>query len=537
MDIVSRKARDGETVLAIDTGMTAKAFSHSRVQQSLTKPGYLISADGTVSEWLAMGTLCEEDGGQDRFGRIFAYGPDYAGSSLASEACGDDRARAWSVLYRCVSAIQRASLIPGGQGASDGPGLLRSAAEAGPGAIFCGDDGSVLLLPPDLYLGSLSSHGEALEAEERLRWTLQRTADPSRALSFMMGSLAYRIIAGRAPFDPALEDELVGKSGSNPAESLARLVNAGSFMPLGLESPGLRGAAASIIDGMITPSHAASVDTLLAFGPDYDSLFDPARESARDDASIRQQREIFRKRIEGRIRKDDFFRKHRRTLIISGISAVLLGIISFTWLSDVLSRPTTAGLLPEEVVAGYYRAIEELNQEIPGAYTARSAQTDYDTLTTTMYVTSRVRSNYELKTGLISPALLFATGDPGLFSVYGITGFDARALTRSDASAAFAVSFFYWIPVQDQPSETGSPDTGTMEGEPLTVYRYRDTVELENRKDRWLITRIVPDERTVVAVKDTIVDALENGGAAALPWAPDPKAIRAAAESIGNPGP
>ncbi len=537
MDIVSRKAREGETVLAIDTGMTAKAFSHSRVQQSLTKPGYMISADGTVSEWLAMGTMCDDDGGQDRFGRIFAYGPDFEGSSLVSQSCGDDRERAWGVLHRCVSAIRRASLIPGGQGDPEGAGLLRAAAEAGPGAIFCGDDGSVLILPPELYLGSLSSHGEAHEAEARLKWTLQRTADPGRALSFMTGALAYRIIAGREPFDPDLENEVVGKSGSNPTESLSRIVNAGSFMPLGLERPELREAVSTIIDGMITPSHAASVDTLLAFGPDYDSLFDPAGRPSTEDSSIRQKKELFRKRIEGRIRKDDFFRKHRRTLIISGISAVLLGIVSFTWMSDVLSRPTTVGLEPDEVVAGYYRAIEELNQEIPGAYTARSVQTDYDTLTTTMYVTSRVRSNYEMKTGLISPALLFARGDPGLFSVYGITGLATRELARSDASAIFGVSFHYWIPVQDQPSETVESGQDTVKGEPFTVYLYRDTVELEYRKDRWLITRIVPDERTVIAVKDDVVNALENGGAAGLSWAPDPESIHSAAESIGNPGP
>lgn len=545
MGIVSRKEHGGETVLAIDTGMTAKAFSHSRVQQSLTKPGYRISPDGTVSEWLAMGTFCEDDGGQDRFGRIFAYGPDFAGSSLEAEACGEDRARAWGLLHRCISAILRASQARIEPGRPDGAEILNSVAEAGPGAIICGDDGSILLIPAGLYMGSLASHGEALEAAERLRWTLHRPGDPGRALAFMTGALAYRIIAGKSPFESILENGLTDDGTTNPAASLATLINAEAVMPLALECPELRQEAAAAIDGMILPSRAAQVDTLLTFGPDYGSLFQPQSDSGRNAAAIRERRELVRRRIGNRIRKDEFFRKYRRTLVISGISIFLAGVLSVAWLSNVFSRPTTAGLSPYEVVAGYYRAIEELNQEIPGAYTARSVQTDYDTLTTTMYVTSRVRKNYERKAGLISPVVLFAAGEPKAFSVYGITGFGARELSHSEVSAAYEASFYYWLPVVDQAADSGTEVQDESKGEPLTVYRYRDTVELGYRKGRWLITRIVPEEREVIAVKDDIVNALTEGTAASLPWAPDPAAVAEAVaaattaktDSIRNTGP
>lgn len=509
MNTVGTRRHEGRNVLVLDTGMTPRAFAQSKFSLVLGSAGLIIDPSGSVDTWIAEGTVCDESRSRKK---MLVYGPQFAGISLLDTIRDTDRDAAWNRFHQCIAAINRAFLA--GTVSAE---TLTAIAGSGPEAILVAEDGRILVLPFDLYTRCLAGQGEKHEIENRLLWIHPdyRTLNPSWAFSFMAGTLAYRISSGKPPFN---------SDGILKAEELSFNTRNGVFEPLELAVWAIRPAAAACINSLISTGVATGTETLLAFGPVYGGILDPAREGVPETAEFVKTKKASEKKRTGRMLRKNFFRRNRTTLTVIGIAAIVVAVFFASWLHDLAGRPSTEGMGTAEIVAGYYAAIESLDQEIPGAYTTRGVKPDYAEFTTNLFVTSKVRQAYEQNTGIISPARLFALRDPGNFTVYGITGLSVDPVSGDETHAEYEVSFFLWMPFSEAVSSGGEGEVR------LSVHRYRDAVSLEYRKDRWMITGIRSLERTPIEGDGgKILKAIADKTADALEWAPTPEEIEKAA--------
>ncbi len=509
MNIVSTRRVEDRTVLALDTGMTPRAFAQSKFPQILGSSGLILDPSGTVEPWIPEGTVYDESRTRKK---MLVYGPEFVGVSLLEAITSIDQDKAWRLFHHCIAAINRASL-----GGTISAEMLTTIAGAGPEAVLIAEDGRILVLPFDVYTRCLAGQGEKHEIENRLLWIHPdyRTLNSSWAFSFMAGALAYRISAGKPPFN---------SEGIQKAEELAFNTRNGVFEPLELAVWAIRPAAALCINSLISTGVATGTETLLAFGPAYDGILDASRVGVPEPEDFLKAKKSSEKKRTGRMLRKNFFRRNRSILTVIGIAFVVIAVFFGSWLHDMAGRPTTKGMGTAEIVAGYYAAIESLDQEIPAAYTARGVKADYTEFTTNLFVTTKVRQAYEHDTGIISPARLFALRDPGQFTVYGMTALSIVRKTEETAHAEYEVSFYLWMPYSERKEQA---EEG---GARLSVHRYRDAVSLDYRKEMWQITGIRGIERTPIEGDGAkLLKAIADKSADAFEWAPTPAEIEKAA--------
>ena len=520
MTIIETKAREGRNVLAIRTGLTPRAFAQSKLPRETTSRGLIFEPSGSIRAWIPEGTFSEGTGPEER---MWVYGPAFPGQTLLS-SLSQDRETAWARLHQAILLIHKAA-VSGLVTAAD----LALIAGAGPEALICGDDGSVLALPHGLYTRAIANQGERSAFDNRLRWVHpdRRTISPARAFAFLAGTCAYRIVAGFPAFGEAIAmGENAPAEPSIFAEDTARNIRHSIFEPLSLASWELRPAAASCIDALVSTQLAASADTLLAFGTEYKSLIDPQKEGVPPSDAHKAAREASARRRAGLVRRERFIRKYRRAFAIAGAIAVTAGILVGVWVNDMRSKPTTLGLSPMDVVSGYYGAIDRLDQEIPKAYHDSGMVIDYEDIVTNLYVTSKIRQSYEGEEVIISPATLFALGKPGKHAVYGLTNLAIKEESVSKDAAEYSVSLYQWLPESEHPVEAAAD--GTVPAQ-LSISRRTEKLRLEWRKDRWMISAFIPTGRTLITDDATLIFfQIEDNSALSQPWAPSLKDIEAA---------
>jgi len=447
MSVVFSCTNGGRDVLAIDSGLTPAGFAKSRIPHTLTDRGTIIDPSGAVTVWPV-----EENFSRSLSGRetICVAGPAFPGRTLLELVEGDPET-AWKQLCQAISLVKRA-LAAGTLPESSIAGIAGAGAEA----VLVSDSGQVLLLPAELFIRCLGGHGIETETAHRLDWIHPdyRSLKPARAFAFLAGTLAYRIVAGKAPF--AREQS---PDGSIQADDREIRMREELFESAALAVWPLRQAAAECIDTLLTASLATSTDTLMAFGPEYGALLDPARAGMPEPAERAELRAADARRRTARLHRKDLRHKYRTALFIS------LGVLAFavfmivTVITDRRGKPTTIGMEPEQIVAGFYRAIGTLDQIIPQAYTAHGVDTGYSDFVSNLYVTSNIRETYERNGGILPPAELFLLGNTSGRSVYGITALDIVPHGTAEGERAFSVSFYLWLPYSmnaDDSAESGT---------------------------------------------------------------------------------
>ena len=527
MTIIAERKIEGRAVLAIDTGITARGFSQSKLPQALVSRGYILHPSGQVEEWIPEGTFCDTTGSKET---MQVFGPNFSGTTLLAAISGNDRVLAWKCLYQSISLITRANIS-----GEISPEFIASLSAAGPESILCAEDGRVLALPGEIYIRSIASREEKNVIENRLLWVHPDASvlKPQRALAFLAGTLAYRIVSGNAPFNPLQELPKDKDDGTAP-EQIARNMRNGVFEPVELAVWSLRPAAASCINALVSAEVATSTDTLMAFGPEWASLLDPAKEGIPESKDFLARKRNLTKKRSAAVQRESFFRIYHHAFLIGGIIFAFVAILAGTWIHDMQSKPTTAGLSPDEVVLGFYRGIATLDQEIPDAYLAKGVRTDYKDFVTTLYVTAKVRQTYEKNFGIVSPVKLFVMLNPGNNAVYGITRLSIKKENATDHKAQYLVSFYLWIPQTAESAEgkyAAAAEKQQQKGGPapaqLSIYRYQDLLTVEMGKKFWLITSFKPQERNLITSDaEQVFDSVKSDTAASQPWAPTPEEIK-----------
>lgn len=517
MEIVSSRKVDGRDSLVLSTAMSERDAARSRIAQEITATGIVVDQDGSVSEWIAEGARREDD-----VDAVSIIGPGFPGTTLLASVLSGDPSASWPLLHRAATAVLKAQA----SGLVDDD-RVRAIASAGPEAIVCGADGRVLFLPADPYVRALESHGGKVAVENRALWVHPDadTIDVERSFSFLVGTLAYRIVAGREPFPVPDKSTRKGDDGTDE-EIIARNVCKGIFEPIRLARWDIREKAASSIDALISSEVAASVDTLLAFGPDFEALVDRDRAASGKPEDFSRQKTSAQRKREAAVVRESFVRRHRASFVIGSVIAFFVAMLAGLYVHDVAQRPTTFGMPPEAVVRGYYGAIARLDQEIPAAYASKGVKSDYSEILSRLFVSAKMREAYERVDSVISPAELFRGENPGSLTVFGMTRFSAQPVRQSSTEIIYDVSYYLWIPAdpeaENAPAETVKGETApTAAKHPLSIFWYREAVTLSFPKDRWLVTRIEPKARTLISGDAALIlSKIADGTASREGWAP-----------------
>lgn len=532
MRIIGNGSNDGIEVLTLDTCMTPRSFAQSGLPRLLGEAGYRISPEGDVAEVLPGGTLTagKEDIEGER-DNMRVYFPDFKGICLLdgvlnAEANADSRERAWAMLSRSASVLTRLARA-GGHGRLP----LEAAARSGPESIFCGEDGSLFILPPTLYRRCSANAGDDAEIDNRLVWLHPDPDSVSveRSFAFMAAALAYRILSGKNAFE-ALEVSGDEKKAERPrSETIAGEMRKGRFERSYFAAPTFGEPVVNAIDAALTlkADDGAETELFALFDKKaaLSSLADPGRTEASRSSDFTKKRELQVSKLETARKREAFLRKYRGLLSGTGIAILVVAAITGITLNDISKRPNTKGMDADQVVATFYKGVAELDQEWPEACLAKGVKSDYGTFLTNIYVTTKVRESYERNGGVLAPALLFAHGKTDGRSVYGVTALDIQR--DNSLNDTYIASFYLWLPSSEEPAPSGE-----QSGDQMSIYRYKDRLTLGKVKDRWQIVRFEPVERqSVIGSGEAILAKLMDGSAAAEPWAPSPEAIQEAAEA------
>lgn len=470
----------------MDTSLSARGFAKARLHEAFSEAGVIITADGTTGPYRFEETHLPADEAE---GSVLVHGPAYPGTRLIDIVESHDVVAAWEALHRLLSLVFRAAVSAG-----ERERLAALAADSGPGGAIIGTDGGILLLPGTLYRRALASRPRGEELAERLSWVYPDCdKDPQRRLAFMAGALAYRIVCSKRPFAPGNEHPDLSEE-----ESLACVIREEGFLPAELENPSLKYHAALTIDGLLRPSVATSIDTLLAFGPSYRSLIEADQSNSTRPRELADKRNKALRKISSKIKRASLSRRYRYTAIIASAAALVALALAVSWSRSAAALPSTEGLSAREVTEGYYRGLGALDQGIARSYVTRQAGREYDRLVSAVFVMSRMRQSYESRAGLVSPEELRETGDAGGMAVFGISELSVDELRLSGKEASFRSSFRLWVPSREGEADGSEWKVASGE-EPLVVYERADLVTLSMGKKGWKITAIVREKSDIVA--------------------------------------
>jgi hypothetical protein len=190
-----------------------------------------------------------------------------------------------------------------------------------------------------------------------------------------------------------------------------------------------------------------------------------------------------------------FFSRYRAALI-AGVSAfIVIAGITGNMIYTALNRFNTGGLTPEEVVATYYEALDNLDIEImEGCVRLKDKNTmarNDISMVSNLHVISKVRQSYESRNVLISAKeyLQDDSIEVGDRLVFGIGNINAITMIAVDSAAAKIACDYTFVAPN---AETGA-DVESTDRSPLIVRRV-DTLVLKLVKNAWVIESILREE-------------------------------------------
>jgi len=495
--------------ISLNTGLTPRLFGPSVFGRYPEERGFLLPAVGDPLDWRF------DDAHEGSDGLITLQGPGGYYVPLFAVLAAD-RAAGWAIL-RAFVARTASRIRAGGEGAE----RVAELAIAGPGAILVDKSGDFLVAPPALCRRAARARKPTELADHPAFWTHPdaERLDPTASYGFLIGALAYRVIAGIPPF-PAKAAE----------EDIFFAIRGGFFEPLRLAVPAASPELDQAISELLTARSDDPVglaESLSAELPALPAAHEPAHANARSNAALaeRERAASRRAQAEGRAR---FLSRHRRTILISAAVAVL-GISFLAYLiRGISSRPTTEGLAPREVVEGFYAAVDRLDQEIPAAYRSKGAGESYVSMTREIYVTGRIKESNERDAGIISPEDLIVTGKLGGRYVFGLTRIRVEEIETGPTRARYAVSFYLWKPEAPSEAELAERPNATVS---FSVSRGTDEVTVERGKRGWKIVEISESERERVADPARLAADADAAATGALPYGPSADELDKAREA------
>lgn len=206
---------------------------------------------------------------------------------------------------------------------------------------------------------------------------------------------------------------------------------------------------------------------------------------------------------QAQIRRADrrvFWRKKGALVVSITIVVVIVAAILGSIIARELQPPYTKGMEPQQVVAEFFVAQNELDVQKMSDSLARGVKNPFELEVSGLFVNSRVRQAYEGFESVVRADQWIAEGMPavpGTSIIYGVTDLTIERINANEYRAAYR----YYGPAEtdsaDDPAYAGAgdqKDTGIKVTEMLRVTDFT----LTDEKGYWQITAIVPVKTTEI---------------------------------------
>ena len=193
----------------------------------------------------------------------------------------------------------------------------------------------------------------------------------------------------------------------------------------------------------------------------------------------------------------------RNKSILFGAAAALLVVVFFagSMISARLSRWSTKGLSPGEVITAYYAAFGQLAHEVMSACVVQNAgKSDID-MTVNLFVVSKMREAYERRQTVLDAAEWDGVSPPPPdTSVFGVRSLAVDWPDADETDGEVQARARYMLIAPSSFSGEGEPLGAASAVEtPLLIVR-EDVLTLFWYRDRWQVTRIDREEAPPVPV-------------------------------------
>jgi hypothetical protein len=329
------------------------------------------------------------------------------------------------------------------------------------------------------------------------QWTHPDLTGEAAAV-FAAAAMFYRVVCGEPPYP------------NNEAEGLYSDLREGVYTPPNLAAPGLDNRIADLMGRALAPVSAGiKRPSLEEFAGILGPPLSGGKErffhelSGEERTKLEAEREKFSRRKAATVKTRRFIR--RNTAIIGGAIAGLavLALVIGSIVSGSRNRPNTRGMEPREVMTAYYGAFETLDHTLMDACVINKAGKGDVDMVMNMFVISKVREAYEMRSSIIPAQLWLDSGSaPTDLTVVGVTGLrlDGEDEDGSDGEVRYRADYTLWLPAcvaQDTPSDPVDP-AEAMDDIPAVMPAgtvITDDVRLVFRKDAWQIAEIRRDTR------------------------------------------
>ncbi len=508
----------------LNTSMTQRAFSKSKLAQHLEERGWIAEKDGsrwTFRPWSFIGTKSAED--EDA---VLLEGAAFSSLSLKAFFDEHDKAKqvlAGALVCTAIEAAQEQDIKLKDVGAG---GILISA-----------DFTRVLFLPQELFETAMQCAG----TEDYSKWEGQyvnKTLAKNAALQFTQAVIAYRLLADDLPFP---------ETDSDKREEDYRDIN---FIPLKDRIWALDEGLAAFIDNALCRKPAtkgknldAQITRIIQESKAQEGGLSDKRAGMRfplvafyrelgltDDGNIPQDGQLKAVIHKARVSQEQFeetakqhqqhfqrslgrkrwLRRHRTALSIGGAVAAVLIILSAILIQGNMQQPTTRGLTSFQTVEMFYSAINNLDVMSVKQSSQGKDFSNVENIISTFYVSSKSRSVYNYKDKTVTPAEWLNFNYDGSYNIYGLSQF---VINESKGNLYFSgpAKKDFLEPITEEDGnvikEGAEKKLRTSyyliynEGpETLTVMQQEDELTLSFKKRRWIITKMFQHDAVPLSV-------------------------------------
>lgn len=175
--------------------------------------------------------------------------------------------------------------------------------------------------------------------------------------------------------------------------------------------------------------------------------------------------------------------KHRGLMIGIGIALIIFFSFFGTIISNALKPPATAGFNQLQVIEAYFSSFQERDVELLEDTVKKDVRKSDSNEIATLYVTERMRAQYEPNQRMHTPAEWLALSDDlkGLTEAYGIYNFEIEPI--DPVNNLYAVSYEKWYTLNNEAADM------TMTREIRKIIR-EEIFTMEETKYSWVISNI-----------------------------------------------
>ncbi|MBO4320481.1 MAG: hypothetical protein J5857_08435 [Treponema sp.] len=422
----------------------------------------------------------------------------------------------------------------------------------GAGGIVVSDDCSQVLFVPLVHIESAASCMGEKEYSEHQGFYINPTLTGNAAIHYTQSVIAYRLLTGTLPFNE-----------TNPDKRHLDIIDA-NYTPLASSVWALDETLASFVDNSLQRkalirSKKTGKKLAPSLADKITSIIEEKEKDDKDDNTKRTElglvfpleplyrelgltengeipatgklnsvirksnipQELFEKNNR---KRENIFKKKlavkrwlRKAKIPLLISAGVTVIISALWISIAKSHsenPTSRGLSASQTIEMFYSGMNTQDSLAMHECSSCTKASELENMVSTMYVTGKTLAAYDATKKLVSPAEWMNFNYDGSYMIFGLADFSIRTNKGSIFFNAPAINTKPKPITEEEGKPVKNGDKINMpvsytllytEGDStnsivLKAVYHNDSIALEFKKDRWIITDIQENASTPVSI-------------------------------------